>query len=58
MTEQTHNIRVSQAMTSRVANTSTKIVEASGTKMMEVVVGLTKDISGSLIEWGSTWMNK
>jgi hypothetical protein len=46
MTERTHNIRANQAMTSRVANTNTKIVGASGTKTMEVVVGSTKDISG------------
>jgi hypothetical protein len=45
MTEQTHKIRANQAMTNRVANTSTKMVEVSGTKTMEVVVGSTKDIS-------------
>jgi hypothetical protein len=45
MTERTYNIRVNQAMTSRVTNTNTKMVEASGMKMMEVVVGSTKDIS-------------
>jgi hypothetical protein len=45
MTERTHNRRAHQAMANRVANTSTKMVGASGTKTMEVVVGSTKDIS-------------
>jgi hypothetical protein len=44
--ERTNKIRANQAMTSRVADTSTGVVGASGMETVEVVVESAEGISG------------
>jgi hypothetical protein len=51
MIEHTHRIRVIQAINSRVANTSTKMVGASATKTMGVGASM-MNILIEMIEWG------
>jgi hypothetical protein len=51
MIEHTHKIRAIQAINNKVVNTSTKIVEALGTKMIGMGVS-TMNILIKTIEWG------